>query len=1301
MGRFYLSPWVGTGTTADVFRPPVNGAFNVVDLRPDATDAAGLGFLWVPDPIPGAAGLGLVDLGDDPHGGLSLAVRNQLEGRLGLTLDRSDDLGEVLAELLTLHARTDGSRWSPLRFNHRRIPDPDDDTLTVRHRGIYLGPPGAYIWEQCVRDGPGTSITEDFNKADNGLGPDLTWTDVNGTFVVASNRAQASSGSGDHSARADSDLATDDHYAQAEDWNSGIATNQPGVAVRFNSSADTYYRLSNKHDGSSVALDKVVAGSKSALTSATGEAGGSGQVMRLEVDGSDLTGIYDGTTYLTNTDTSIIDNLRTGIAGQHNGVDRNRWDNFAAADLAVAPPTFVAHGTPVSGTGDVTPTWPSHSTNTIGLLFVNSAGNDPVPATPTGFTLIRTEATTGGGTDRARATVFWKRATSGSESAPTVADTGNHQLAYIDTYDGAATSGNVIGAIDGGTKGANSTSFSVPGAVDTTAVDNLVFAVVSSGDNVTHSAWANPNLDDVQERADELTTEGNDGAIAYATGVRATPGTVGSTTGTISASEENGLITFSLSPTTLADPPSDFEQTVAKAYTDGHGTDGVLITGGAAPTLETDVTYAVRVVIERSNSTGTYTGQLEAQKNAGSFFDVTASSTIVRATNSAAITDDENTTERLTSAKTFVAGKVDDRNGANTAIVLTSVQNTELLFLFQLRSADLIGTDSVTLRVRNTHADGDADFTEVLTIDVDIPTRTLPGVVHNKFTGVSAETWGFFGPIMDSDGNIYYVTEVGVVISATIPDPVIRKSADGGHLWQLVDQDTIEDQNGAGLRDVESLYIARNHLGPDVVGRYHLAVQHNTQGNVDIVPFHTGDHATTPDTWRDADTEELPGATLADEDYIHLLEKSTGDRVAIYGQLVSTQDRVAYDYEVSGAWQGETLLDNGTASTNYTHAVASLGLSDRFLVAWFDATNNDIHARAIAAGTLHDITLDLAGAQTVKNFSGTDPEMVAGPLVGSLLFDSTDDKHLVIWLDNSDKLWSVVMTWNSGTSKYDAGTPEQVSTRSVESDFPTGADTTGVSASMAVDYDTGDVFCMFIDAANRDVYRAKWDATGGWETEVKEYTASGDTDRAMYVMCNVFTHSSGNGGAKVLGFVITKCDITVSESAYVDGEAIYDEFELPSGTTVNAGLATETDTALAVTVLKVYPVLLATETDTAFAAETIETKPVLLATETDTALAASILRELQPGRADETDTALGVSITKVVTAALATETDTALAAVTVETHPVLLATETDTALAVVVLKTLTVGLATETDTALATAVHLDAGLLLHYASMIG
>lgn len=322
MGRFYLAPYVGTGAVDDPFKPPVSGEFSAVDLRGDVTTQSGWCLVRVPAPEPIS---GALDLGDDLDGSMPRGISQTLENRLGLTLDDSNRLRAIIPELLLLHgtAPSDRTRWNRLRATRGGL-----HQIIIGGELVYRAP--AVV---------GTIITEDFNKANNGLGPLLTWAVVNGTFVVASNRAQASSGSGDHSARAESDLAGVDHYAQAEDWNGGTSSNRPGVSVRFSSSADTHYRATNRHDATAWRVQRLSSGSTTDISTVASQAGAGGKVMRLEVNGSSLTGIYNGTTYSNDTDSVITTGTRTGIAGTHNGANRNVWDNFAAADLTVPDPT--------------------------------------------------------------------------------------------------------------------------------------------------------------------------------------------------------------------------------------------------------------------------------------------------------------------------------------------------------------------------------------------------------------------------------------------------------------------------------------------------------------------------------------------------------------------------------------------------------------------------------------------------------------------------------------------------------------------------------------------------------------------------------------------------------------------------------------------------------------------------------------------------------------------------------------------------------------------------------------------------
>jgi hypothetical protein len=140
----------------------------------------------------------------------------------------------------------------------------------------------------------------------------------------------------------------------------------------------------------------------------------------------------------------------------------------------------------------------------------------------------------------------------------------------------------------------------------------------------------------------------------------------------------------------------------------------------------------------------------------------------------------------------------------------------------------------------------------------------------------------------------------------------------------------------------------------------------------------------------------------------------------------------------------------------------------------------------------------------------------------------------------------------------------------------------------------------------------------------------------------------------------------------------------PDATTVDAGLATETDTALAPDILRQYAAGLPVETDTALVPVLLRQYAAGLASATDTALAISFLFGINVGLATATDTALPVTILREYAAGLATESDSALGATVVDVLdlPVGLATETDTALGPTVIKTVLPGFAVGTDTAL-------------------
>lgn len=325
--RYSLVRYVGTGTEGDLFRPAgINAIPDVtaIDLRPDSTVVDGFALLATPTPPPTL--LGLVDsLGDDLND-LSLANRLLLQSKLGITLDAGRPLRRLIRDILTVHARTDGTRWKPLQ--------PELINGRARAWRIRLG--GEVIDEVPVVEG-GATISESFDKANSDtLGPDLTWTEVAGDFDIVGNKAQLQSGvSLRCAARAETQLDTVDHYAQVDCDPSASSVADIGVAVRFAAAANTYYMLGRQPTGDAKRIVKMVAGTGTLIASAAYTDDDGNHTVYGSVNGSSLRLLIDGANELTATDTEITTGRRCGITGVRLTVNTTDFDNFTAADLGV------------------------------------------------------------------------------------------------------------------------------------------------------------------------------------------------------------------------------------------------------------------------------------------------------------------------------------------------------------------------------------------------------------------------------------------------------------------------------------------------------------------------------------------------------------------------------------------------------------------------------------------------------------------------------------------------------------------------------------------------------------------------------------------------------------------------------------------------------------------------------------------------------------------------------------------------------------------------------------------------------
>lgn len=222
-----------------------------------------------------------------------------------------------------------------------------------------------------------------------------------------------------------------------------------------------------------------------------------------------------------------------------------------AADTAVPLkrnlPQFVAKGT-FSGLATApTPGMPTFNAGDLLVIAIESA-NEAI-ATPTGYTQFAnspqftgTAAAAGG----VRLGAFYRVAVAG-DTAPTIADSGNHTCAQIYSIRGI-DSGSPVN-ITAGTTQAATTSVSFPTV--TTTTDNCLILLLLANDRdiagtTNISAQANAALASITEQHDECITAGVGGGLCTTTGIKLLEGAVGATTATNAASVTNATLTIAL-----------------------------------------------------------------------------------------------------------------------------------------------------------------------------------------------------------------------------------------------------------------------------------------------------------------------------------------------------------------------------------------------------------------------------------------------------------------------------------------------------------------------------------------------------------------------------------------------------------------------------------------------------------------------------------------------------------------------------------------------------------------------------------
>lgn len=214
-------------------------------------------------------------------------------------------------------------------------------------------------------------------------------------------------------------------------------------------------------------------------------------------------------------------------------------------------PAFQAVGSLVAEADDsIVVAWPTHEANDIGLLFIESNGENNAGVTdPAGWEHVTGSPELGleGTTILA---VLWKRAASAAEGNVTagVASGATHMQGIILTFRGCAESGNPWDAVTFGTDTASTTrTFD---AATTTAFNTLVVLAGTRSDDAAgagFSAFANANLTNISERFDDGTALAGGGGIGIATGEFRQNGSTGAATATVTSSA-GATMTLALKP---------------------------------------------------------------------------------------------------------------------------------------------------------------------------------------------------------------------------------------------------------------------------------------------------------------------------------------------------------------------------------------------------------------------------------------------------------------------------------------------------------------------------------------------------------------------------------------------------------------------------------------------------------------------------------------------------------------------------------------------------------------------------------
>jgi len=209
------------------------------------------------------------------------------------------------------------------------------------------------------------------------------------------------------------------------------------------------------------------------------------------------------------------------------------------------PPTVVAVGAQATSLTSITPAFPAGIAAGDVLITVAECEGVTAPGAytlPTGWAHI-TGSPIQEGTNT-RLWVIW-RLYDGVFTAPALGDSGDHNIGRMIAIRGCPTTGVPWDVVATATEAVSDTTATFPG-VTTTVDDTLVLEIIATGtDTATGqmSTVTNANYSSITSRMNDWTTNGNGGGFAVVSGVKATKGATGQSTGTVATASTKALMT--------------------------------------------------------------------------------------------------------------------------------------------------------------------------------------------------------------------------------------------------------------------------------------------------------------------------------------------------------------------------------------------------------------------------------------------------------------------------------------------------------------------------------------------------------------------------------------------------------------------------------------------------------------------------------------------------------------------------------------------------------------------------------------